>query len=65
MPYKITAISPEGVVSFLSKTPAEALDTALGLMDLGLERVCITDAKGGQHTPTAFACLYIDKSQRP
>ena len=32
----ITAISPEGVVSFHSKTPAEALQTAVELMDFGL-----------------------------
>jgi predicted RNase H-like HicB family nuclease len=35
--YMITAISPEGAVSFHSKTPAEALQTAVELMGIGLE----------------------------
>jgi hypothetical protein len=44
MPYLISAISPEGMVSFRSKTPAEALQTAVELMGFGLKEVCITDA---------------------
>jgi hypothetical protein len=60
MPYRITAISPEGAVSFRSKTPTEALKTAVELMDLGLEGVSITDANGRRQTPTDFA-LYIYK----
>ena len=55
MSYRITAISPEGAVSFCSKTPAGALETAVDLMDLGLEKVSITDSKGGRHTPRDFA----------
>jgi predicted RNase H-like HicB family nuclease len=56
--YMITAISPEGIVSFHSKTPAEALQTAVELIDFGLEGVCITDARGRRHIPTDFAGLY-------
>jgi hypothetical protein len=35
-----------------SKTPAEALKTAVELMGLGLEKVSIADAKGHQYTCT-------------
>jgi hypothetical protein len=65
MPYRITAISPEGAVSFRSKTPAEALETAVELMDFGLEGISITDAKGERHTPSDFARLYTDKAPIP
>jgi hypothetical protein len=55
MPYKITATSPEGQVSFRSKTAAETLQTAADLIDLGLEEVSITDAEGRRYTPTEFS----------
>ena len=58
MPYKITAISPEGMVSFRSKTPAEAVQTAVELMSFGLKEICITDAGGARYTHTDFARLY-------
>jgi hypothetical protein len=45
MPYRITATSPEGQVSFRSKTAAEALKTAAELIELGLEEIRITDAE--------------------
>ena len=62
MPYRITATSPEGAVSFLSKTPAEALDTAVELMDFGLKAISITDAKGERYAHADFARLYADKA---
>jgi hypothetical protein len=61
MPYTIMAMSPEGAVRFRSKTPAEALKTAVELMGLGLEGVSIADASGRQYTPTDFGRVYIDK----
>jgi hypothetical protein len=51
MPYTITAMSPEGAVRFGSKTPTEALQTALELMGFGLTEVSTTDAKGQRHAP--------------
>jgi hypothetical protein len=60
MSYTITAMSLEGAVSFRSKTPAEALKTAVELMALGLEGVNIADAKGHQYTPTDFGRAYVD-----
>ena len=55
MPYRITATSSEGQVSFRSKTAAEALQTAADLIDLGLEEISITDAEGRRHTPREFS----------
>jgi len=55
MPYRITATSPEGQVSFRSKTAAEALKTAAELIELGLEEISITDAEGRRYTPTELS----------
>jgi hypothetical protein len=60
MPYTITAISIEGTVSFLSRTTAEALKTAIELVGLGLEEISITDGHGQQYTPADFERFYID-----
>jgi hypothetical protein len=61
MPYTITAMSPEGTVRFRSKTPTEALQTALELMGFGLMEVSITDAEGQRHAPADFDRLYVEK----
>jgi hypothetical protein len=58
MPYRISAISPEGLVSFRSKTPAEALQTAVELMGFGLKEICITDAGGARYTHTDFGAIH-------
>jgi hypothetical protein len=64
MPYLISAIGPEGMVSFRSKTPAEALQTAVELMGFGLKEICITDAGGARYTHTDFARLYTAPAPR-
>ena len=53
-------MSIEGTISFISRTTAEALKTAIELMGLGLEEVSITDGHGQQYTPADFEPFYID-----
>jgi hypothetical protein len=54
-------MSPEGVVRFRSKTPTEALQTALELMGFGLMEVGIADDTGQRHAPVDFDRLYVKK----
>jgi hypothetical protein len=51
MPYLITAMSAEGVVTFHSKTPAGALETAAQLEEFGLTEIRITDTQGRLFSP--------------
>jgi hypothetical protein len=50
MPYGVSAMAPDGAVSFRRKTPAGALETAMELKGLGLKEVGIT-FKGQKYTP--------------
>jgi hypothetical protein len=54
MPYLITAVSAEGVVTFYGKTPAGALETAAELQEFGLTEIRITDTQGRRFSPEQF-----------
>jgi hypothetical protein len=56
----ISALAPDGAVSFRRKTPAGALETAIELIGLGSTEVGIT-FKGQFYTPIDFVCFCIEK----
>ena len=54
MPYLITAMSAEGVVTFQSKTAAGALETAAHLAEFGLMEIRIINSQGERFNPEQF-----------